>query len=218
MYPRYHALVTKEALQARFAPAALRQVISANLAQDSLPSLFGTSPQVHFDDDKIAESLAYVESQHQIIVELAKRADGGRGQRAALGRLCHTVQDFYSHANYVPLWLSAHGEAAALAPEDMDGLDEALLQDPRLRTGHFVPLWGFLYYIPVLKHMARRIYLPANSHEAMNLDSPARGPHFAFALVAARQRTQHEYARAAQAILQAGGAEALQRFRTARNS
>jgi hypothetical protein len=211
MYPRYHALVTQEALQTHLAPGAVKEVVAANLGQDSLPSLFGTSPHHHFDDDKIAESIAYVESEHQTIVALATDLRGGRGQRAAFGRLCHTVQDFYSHSNYVQLWLEAHG-GLAVSPEDMDGLDEGLLNDPRLQTGHFIPLWSLMYYIPVLRHVARRIYLPANSHEAMNVDSPARGPQFAFVLVAARQRTQHEYAHAAQAILSAGGSEALRRF------
>ena len=46
----------------------------------------------------------------------------------------------------------------------------------------------------------------------MNLDSSERGPKFAYAVAAARQRTVHEYQLAADAALAAGGATALARF------
>ena len=72
----------------------------------------GTRPHIHFDDDKFAEANAYVAKEHARIVELAcepsrpgtpEDALVGADQRAALGRLCHTVQDFYAHSNYVDL-------------------------------------------------------------------------------------------------------------------
>jgi hypothetical protein len=214
MYPRYHRAITTEALGPYFAPAALQQIVRANVAQDSLISLFGTHPQHHFDDDRIAEGRAYIESQHREIAALAADPQAAPTQRAALGRLLHAAQDWYSHSNYVDLWLDAHGGLVATSPRDIDGLEPSLLNDPRLRTGHFIPLWSFLYYVPLLKHLARRIFMPANSHEAMNLDSPQKGRRFAYALAAAQQRTVSEYRRAAQAVLEGGGAEALQRFHT----
>jgi hypothetical protein len=46
----------------------------------------------------------------------------------------------------------------------------------------------------------------------MNLDSPTQGPKFHYAMIAAQQRTLHEYHRAAGALSAHGGDEALKRF------
>jgi hypothetical protein len=216
MIPRYHSQVTRQALESSFDERALRQVIRANLAQDSLISVLGVAPHHHVDDDKIAEAAAYVEEQHSIIVALSADPQGAKAQRVALGRLLHTVQDFYSHSNYVDLWLAKQSRSAEMGdptPEQIDPLDAEILQHPDLRTGHYVPLLGPLYLVPVLGRWLARLYTPANSHEAMNLDSPSRGPRFFYALQAALKRSHHELERAINAVQSAGGEEATQRFR-----
>lgn len=206
----YHSAVTCEAIGEHFDQTALNQIIEANFSQDS--GLNQLRLEIHFDNNLIPKSLAYIYAEHARIVALAAQPAGGPAQRAALGRLCHTVQDFYSHSNYVDLWLAANGGLATTTPADIDGLDDTLLNHPDLITGNFYLWRDLVFHIPGIRHIARRIYIPPGSHEAMNLDTPAKGPHFAYSLVAACQRTRHEYRRASKAVLAAGGQTALARF------
>jgi len=211
MDSRYHADLTRAALSDRFSPDALEEIIATNLAQDALQNQLGSKAHFHFDNNKIAESLAYVESLHRQIAVLAAQGDNGKQQRAALGRLCHAVQDFYAHSNYVDLWLADHDHPVPPAYA-IDGLIPELLNHPDLRTGTFVLLRDIIYYVPLIGALWRRIHVPPGSHEAMNLDSPDRCWKFPYAMVAARRRTLHEYRRAAQAVRDAGGESALGEF------
>lgn len=212
---RFHASITREALGPFFDGPALDAIVKANLAQDSLLGLLSNRPHTHFDNNLIAEGWAYVEDQHGRIERLARQPNGGRAQRIALGRLCHAVQDFYAHSNYVALWLEAHGGLANTVPSGIADLDADILDDTRLCSGYSVPWRDWVYYSPGLKHLARRVGVPPDSHEAMNQDSPDRGPLFAYAVVAARHRTLQAYRRAAHAVEAVGGPEALDRFHTA---
>ncbi len=207
MYGRYHAQATRQILGNVFDTRALRQIIAANVWQDSLQGLFGADPHRHFCDPHLARSWAYVEEEHARIVDLVGQPDAGTRQRAAFGRLLHTVQDFYAHTNYVDLWLARMGWS-----RDIDGLDAELVVSPELRVGEWVFWRDSLYYIPLVGSLLRRVWLPAGSHEAMNLDSPAQGPRFALALEAARQRTLVEYRRVVAAIAAAGGQAAVLAF------
>jgi len=212
MTPHYHAVITAEAVGKYFDKPALRQIVVANIAQDSISSLFGARPEVHFDDDLVAAGLGYVETEHRRIAALAAQTGTAAAQRAAFGRLCHTAQDLYAHSNYVRLWLDAHGGLQATRPEDMDALDAGILGSSKLKTGHYA-FWHFLAYsIPGVSWVMRRIGVPPGSHEAMNLDKPSRGPEFPYAFAAARARTEHEYRRAAAAVLANGGQAALDLF------
>ena len=212
MESRYHVQLLTEALDAFFDSAALEQVIAANLGQDALRYQLGAYPHYHFDNNQIARSLAYVDHEQRQVVALASSANPGPAQRAAFGRLSHTVHDFYAHSNYVDLWLERNGGLANSSAGQIDGLDASLLNHPQLHTGSFKLWFDTLYYIPGVGPMLRKIYLRPGSHEAMNLDTPAQGPKFHYAMVAAHQRTLHEYYRAANALLAAGGEEALQHF------
>ena len=207
MYGRYHAQATREVLGAAFDAPALGEVIAANIWQDSLPGLFGAEPHRHFCDPQLAHSWAYVEDEHRRIIELAGQHNQSARQRAAFGRLLHTVQDFYAHTNYVDLWLARVGW-----DKTINGLDAELVGSPELRVGEWVFWRDSLYYIPVLRRFLRRVWLPAGSHEAMNLDSPAQGPRFGLALAAARQRTRVEYDRVVAALAEVGGYTAVMAF------
>jgi len=212
MKSQYHAELTGAALSDHFSPDALEEIIAANLAQDAPQNQLGSKAHFHFDNNRIAAALAYVEDLHAQIVELAVAGDHGSQQRAALGRLCHAVQDFYAHSNYVDLWLA--GQDHPVPPADtIDALIPDLLNHPDLRTGTYVVLRDIVYSVPIIGALWRRIYLPSGSHEAMNLDSPDRGWKFSYAMAAAHQRTQHEYERAARAIEAARGKSALREFR-----
>ena len=211
MESQYHVQLLIETLGSTFAPHALDQIIAANLGQDQLRYQLGAYPHFHFDDSKIAQSLAYVEKEHTLIVKLAA-SGAAKAQRAAFGRLTHSVHDFYAHSNYIDLWLAANGGLARCAPEQIDGLDQSLLAHPHLHTGSFLLWFDPLYYLPGLRPLLRKLYLRPKSHEAMNLDSPTQGPKFAYAMVAAKQRTHHEFQRAVDALSAAGGEAAVQRF------
>ncbi|MCU0521897.1 MAG: Het-C domain-containing protein [Anaerolineae bacterium] len=212
MHAQYHTALIRQALEADFSEAALAEVIAANLGQDALRYQLGNKPHFHCDNNKIAESLSYVEAEHAEIVIGAVVGDGTR-MRTALGRLCHTVQDFYAHSNYVDLWLETQRGRPRPPAESIDGLAPDLLAHPDLRTGTFVMARDLIYYVPLLGRLVRRIYVPPGSHEAMNLDGPERGWRFRYAYVAAYQRTCAEYRRAAKAVMVAGGETASRALR-----
>jgi hypothetical protein len=212
MNARYHVEMTQGVLAKHFTPGALREVVLANVGQDSLRGLFGIDAHRHCCDPDLAHSWAYVDAEHALIEDLAARRGPIAQQRAALGRLLHTVQDFYAHTNYVDLWLTRYGLAET---DRIDGLDDGLIGSPELRVGEWIFWRDSLYYIPVVGRLLRRIWLPAGSHEAMNLDSPAQGPRFSLALSTASQRTRMEYRRALRAIGRVGGSAALKAFHAA---
>jgi hypothetical protein len=217
MESQYHVQLLTEAVGSYFSPQALAEVIAANLGQDALRYQLGAYPHFHFDNSEITRSLAYVDEEHARIgaPQVASHSDPAmvaRAQRAAFGRLTHTVHDFYAHSNYVDLWLAKHGGLTATRANEIDGLDPALLKHEELASGSFWLWFDSLYYLPKMRRLLRKLYLRPGSHEAMNLDSPAQGPKFAYAMVAAHQRTRFEFARAEASVRVAGGDEALARF------
>jgi hypothetical protein len=211
MNSEYHVQLLTETLGSHFSQQALEQVIAANLGQDSIRYLLGAYPEYHFDNNEIARSLAYVEAEHTRIGALAASGDAA-GQRAAFGRLTHAVHDFYAHSNYVDLWLAANGGLANSAAHQIDGLATHLLEHPQLYTCNFILWFDTLYYIPGLRPLLRRLHLRPDSHEAMNLDNPAQGPKFDYAMEAAKQRTLHEYQRALNTLMAHGDEHTLERF------
>jgi hypothetical protein len=129
-----------------------------------------------------------------------------------LGRLLHTVQDFYAHSNYIEHWVRHRGGNATVTAEVIDALDAASMGHPELYVGDWVLWRDFIYYVPVVGQAMRNVWLAPRSHEAMHLDAPERGPGFALALATARQRTVSEYQRPCEAIGWLGGEEAQWRF------
>ncbi|MBI2977147.1 MAG: hypothetical protein HYY33_09365 [Chloroflexi bacterium] len=191
MLAQYHAAVLTETLGPLLSARALKAIISANLRQDSLRHQIN-APHIHFDNCAFAEGRAYIEQQHALIAA----ASDAPAMWAAFGRLSHVAQDFYSHSNYVDLWLDAHGGPAHTRPDGINGLDPGLLASPALRSGYFVLWRDLIHYIPLLNRFAKKHLVAPDSHEAMNLDDPGRGPRFDYSIAAAKQRTVAEYRRA----------------------
>ena len=219
MLSRYHIEITKNALQKFFTTPSLREIAHANVAQDSIFSFFGVETRRHVCDCTVTESMAYVDEEHARIAALAARTTDGKEQRAALGRLLHTVQDFYAHTNYVALWVAEWAEESKLDSQEMlaahqmtDGMASQLRDHPDLCVAQWCLWRDPIYYVPLLGKLMRRWWLPACSHEAIHLDSPQRGDYFAVAMAIARQRSLAEYARAVAAIRQIGGQAAVARF------
>jgi hypothetical protein len=184
-----HDEMTIEALGSRFSPRALEIILAANRKQDSLRNQIGHD-EIHFDNNAIEAGNRYiVEQRGHVIASLL--SPGVLSAWIAFGRLTHTAQDFYSHTNYVALWLDQFNGTPP-PPSEIDPVQKSLLQSPKLHSGkiHF-PL-DVLYFIPFLRNFALS-HLPDNSHGKMNLDSPAQGEKFAYARAAAVKRTVYEF-------------------------
>jgi hypothetical protein len=190
MKQRYHIAITSEALQGRVSAHALQVIISANVGQDGLDGQLH-HPEFHFDDNGLREGQAYLDGQRELVVQ-ALKAGQNRAARQAFGRLTHTAQDFYAHSNYVDLWLRRQPSEPGPRPEDTDPLNPAVLSDPGLCSGRIYYPWEALGFISFLAPLAR-LLLPRDAHAWMNLDGPERGPHFAYARVAALRRTIYEF-------------------------
>ena len=190
MKTRYHIQMTNEALGPDFSPAALKQIIAANLGQDALIYQFGHD-HFHVDNNSFEASYAYIETCRKNAIAAIRAGDVALA-RAEFGRLTHTVQDFYSHTNYTALWRELHPGAA---PDQIDPLLESCLTDPRLHSGSlYYPLEILAFVPPLLPLVAP--HLPANSHTHMNKDDPSR-PDFEYARSAATKRTRVEWFRLA---------------------
>jgi hypothetical protein len=187
MLRRYHIQITREALADSFSAEALETILAANLGQD-LPSGQIGHPEFHFDDNRIAEGLAYMEAQRSLILAALAGSDPKPAWQA-FGRLTHTAQDFYAHSNYVRLWRERHPE---LAEGQIDPLEPEIMNSPALVSGRVYLPWEPLSWLPVIGLLVRQL-LPRDAHAWMNLDSPKSGPLFAFALQAGRQRTRREF-------------------------
>jgi hypothetical protein len=182
--------MTRRALSELFSARALRVMITANVWVDAPWNQFGR-PGLHFDDNAFEQSYAFLDDQRSRIrpaLEAGKTAAAWH----AFGRLTHTAQDFYSHSNYVDLWVACQPEGMAPPAAQIDPLDSDLVNSPALRSGKpYLPL-GLLSFLPVVGPLADR-FLPLDSHAHMHLDSAARGPMFEYAFEAAVKRTRREY-------------------------
>jgi hypothetical protein len=190
MDARYHAEITRQALAGQFDEAALQAIIRANLQQDRLANLVG-HPEIHFDASAFAAGERYVEQQRQEAVAALVTRNARPAALAAFGRLLHGRQDFYAHSNWAALWVEAHGGLERCTPEQIEPCLYPLavkgLVSGKGSVVHFlacrVPLYGRWH---------RRRLLPADDHEAMNLDHPGRGPLFPFAMAAAVKHSRLE--------------------------
>ena len=185
-----HREITLRALEGTFGPHALEAIIAANIHQDIFTSLFGHD-HFHFVNNDFDGSRRYIEEQRGLIkpaLEQGQTLDAWQ----AFGRLTHAAQDFYSHTNYVDLWLVCQPNDLQPAPAEIDPLDDALIENPALRSGKFYyPLEAFSF-VPGIKKLVIP-HLPRDSHAWMNLDSAKRGPMFEYARYAAIKRTKYEF-------------------------
>jgi hypothetical protein len=185
-----HVEILRRALGEKFSSRALAAITEANLQVDSLANLLGHE-ELHFDNNAFERSRAFIEAQRSLI-----RPALGRGEPRpawqAFGRLTHTAQDFYAHSNYVDLWLACQPIGMVPAASEIDPLDDALVENPSLRSGKMYYPLGLLSFVPgIKKFVVPR--MPRDSHAWMNLDSDASGPMFEYAFHAAVKRTRVEF-------------------------
>ncbi len=209
MKAQYHRQMLQTVLGPLVSAADLAVITAANLRQDGLRGQL--RPEYHFDTSCFAAGEGYIAGQRQQIITAVTANGDRRAALAAFGRLLHARQDFYAHANWVALWVAECGGVTAVHPEDTPlCLDPTAV--PNLISGRAsIPLY-VLYRIPVLGPLARRLYFPPDTHEAMNLDHPGRGPLFAFAMAAATRHTQVELDVVLAELRQVGGETAVNHF------
>jgi hypothetical protein len=184
-----HEEMTCEALGAHFSQRALEVILAANRKQDALSGQIGHD-EFHFDNNAIERGMAYVNEQRGLVIA-SLLSPGVLSAWVAFGRLIHTVQDFYSHTNYVSLWLDAHDDTPP-APSEIDPVRKDLIESQKLHSGRiYLPL-DALYFIPFLRNFSLGL-LPKDSHGWMNLDSPKQGVRFEYARAAAIKRTGYEF-------------------------
>jgi hypothetical protein len=190
MLKRYHVEITRLALGEYFSANAIEKITAANLHQDRLLGQIGHA-EFHFDNSAFEKSYQYVEKQRALTVSALETHDA-LSAWSAFGRLTHAVQDFYSHSNYVDLWLKGQANGTTPTPSAIDPIDPHLLNSPSLNSGRvYLPLEVF-YLFPRLRPLLLRI-LPRDSHAWMNLDSPQQGPNFEYTFQAAVKRTKIEF-------------------------
>jgi len=208
MHENYHISMTRKVLAGHFSEPALYAIVTANIGQDSILNLL--KGRFHFDANDYAGAKAYVEEQER---EILKQLDQGNAQNAwaAFGRLTHAWQDFYAHTNYVALWRERHPENGPASDHSVPAKDQDILSSDRLIAAKvYYPLEALTYF-KALRPALRRL-LPADSHANMNLDSPASGELFDFAISAAEDRTEITFREVKDQILSEIGPEALQLF------
>ncbi len=184
-----HTRIMRRALEGKFSPRALAIIIDANIWVDSVPNLLGHE-ELHFDNNAFDRSRAYIEEQRALIRPALERGQP-RPAWEAFGRLTHTAQDFYAHSNYVDLWLACQRDGMVPSASEIDPLDDALVENPSLRSGKMYFPLGLLSFVPGLKKLVIP-RMPRDSHAWMNLDSEERGPMFEYAFHAAVKRTRFE--------------------------
>ncbi|MBI3163024.1 MAG: hypothetical protein HYZ23_10960 [Chloroflexi bacterium] len=184
-----HKEMTREALADKVSPRALEVIIAANIKQDSLRGQVGHD-EFHFDNNALDESNQYIREQRGFVLA-SLLSPGVLSAWIAFGRLTHTAQDFYSHTNYVALWLDQFNGAPP-APPEIDPVQKSIVESPGLYSGKLYFPLDYLYFVPLLGK-ALLPFLPTDSHGKMNLDSPKQGTMFEYARAAAIKRTQVEF-------------------------
>ncbi len=191
MLRRIHAEMLRSAVALDFSPRALDEIIVSSVKQDAFWTGQIGHDEYHFDNNAFDKSWAFIEDQRALIGPALENGDV-KTAWWAFGRLTHTAQDFYSHSNYVDLWLSFQPDGMRPAPSEIDPLDDVLIKSPTLRSGKIYYPLEALTFVPPLKRFVVP-FLPRDSHAWMNLDSAERGPLFEYALQAAIKRTRYEF-------------------------
>lgn len=186
MKEKYHRAITEQALRLHFEPAALEEVVRANLGQDVLRYQFGHD-HFHYDNNSFAAGDAYIEEQRRTVIETLRSGGPASFARAAFGRLTHTAQDFYAHSNYTALWRERHPGAT---PDAIDPYLTEVVSDARLISGRIYPPLEYFSFLPLFAPLVIPL-LPRDSHAWMNKDDPSR-PDFDYAYTAAVKRTKDE--------------------------
>jgi hypothetical protein len=184
MKTKYHIEITRKALSGFFSERALKEIVNANIHQDNLTNQLGHD-YIHFDSNAFQAGFKYLSNQKKAVIDGINKNDFSSA-RQALGRGAHSWQDFYSHSNYVELWLAKAGNSP---PEEIVINDGDIIHHPDLRSGINYGLIEFIALTPVLSNWIKP-HMPDDSHAKMNLDGPEAGKKFQYVYSAALKQTK----------------------------
>jgi hypothetical protein len=190
MLTEYHIEIMFESLGDHLGTRALAVMTKANIRQDRFAGQFGHD-EYHFDNNAFEKTYAYIEEQRARVGSCLAGNDVMEAWRA-FGRMTHSAQDFYAHSNYVTLWLNRFDGQTPPPPGEIDPVHPDLIHSPDLRSGKTYPPLEWLYYFKRIRPYVLPL-IPRDSHAWMNLDSPAQGFKFEYAVQAAVKRTRIEH-------------------------
>jgi len=184
MKSKYHIEITQKALRSHFSEEALEVIVKANIRQDRLKFQFGHN-YIHFDGSAFKEGFEYIANlEKSILVNVSSNKI--LNARISLGCVLHSWQDFYSHSNYIQLWLANHDHKP---PVNIDWDDLSILAHCDLKSGKNYGVMEFIAMVPGLSKIIIPL-MPEDSHARMNMDSPEVSPHFNFVYMAALLRSK----------------------------
>ena len=185
MKTKFHIEITQKALNSYFSEEAIDVIVSANIRQDRIIYQF-KHDYIHFDGSAFKEGFEYIEFQEKRIIENL-RINQVLEARKSLGYILHSWQDFYSHSNYIPLWLASNNFKP---PEHVEWDDQSILENNNLKSGKNYGVIEFLAMIPGLSKIIMPL-IPEDSHTRMNIDSPMISSNFNYVYVAALMRSEN---------------------------
>lgn len=158
-----HMFITKAIAKFNAGPTYFRlaheQIAMSNIITDSI---YDWTPYTHFDNEEFENGAKFVTMLFQAVQSSLKRGEWANA-RMCFGYMSHTLQDFYSHSNWIELGMKepnrdlAHGRRLGSVADksietckSCDGTDEDcvrnnLIQNQYLTSGYFS------YYYPVPK-------------------------------------------------------------------
>ncbi len=151
MIESVHIDMTREALGSRMSLRAIEIVIAANLKQDSLRGQIGHD-EYHFDNNAFEKGYAYVREQRGLVLA-SLMSPGVLSAWIAFGRLTHAVQDFYSHTNYISMWLDQHNGTPPPPPE-IDPVRKDIIESPSMYSAKIYLPWDLLYFFPFMREIS----------------------------------------------------------------
>lgn len=84
--------------------------------------------EYHFDNNAFEKGYAYIREQRGFVLA-SLMSPGVLSAWIAFGRLTHAVQDFYSHTNYISMWLDQHNGTPPPPPE-IDPVRKDIIESP----------------------------------------------------------------------------------------
>ena len=183
MKTKFHIEITRDVLNQYFNQDVPKNIIRSNILQDRLKNQFGHD-YIHFDSNAFIEGFEYISQQEKSLYQSLSAGDLEQAWKS-LGRILHSWQDFYSHSNYVHIWLK---KTENPDPQKINHADPEIMRSPVLQSGKNYGIIEFIALIPGVSLFVKP-FMPPDSHAKMNLDSPKSGSAFKYAYSAAKKRT-----------------------------
>lgn len=163
-----HVSITTEALASlNFESSSFEDVVAGNLVVDKGEFW---DPEAHFDSESFAAGSKRLKAKLDAALDALYRCNGAKA-REEIGRAFHSVQDFFSHTN----WVENHAADEPIDLLELKNPDKDVVCDPQTHKG---PLTSG-YYFDDREHPRRPTPAPANKclHDDLNKDSAYRPMH-----------------------------------------